>query len=231
MALTIMVLALTSQAVGAFSLSQYLVLGSIPGTRTLYSWSDCAQECDAIGDGWHIACIENDDDNAKAQAAVESDIAPPRIAAGVWIGLSTPNQMDWTPPYAYGTFVWHSNCENAIQEQYTHWFPDTPDNNNVNGENCVELSGVLDPDDQTPFWNDAPCDAQTYCMCSRNASGDLDDEPNPSSSYSYSMSYSAFRPSGLIGGDKDKHGCYVAAGESWCAPLSTCVQPWETDCK
>jgi hypothetical protein len=231
MALTIMVLALNSQAVGAYSLRHYLVMGSIPGTRALYSWNDCAQECEAIGDGWHIACIKNDDDTAKAQAAVELDIAPLPIAAGIWIGLSAPNQADWAPPYINDKFVWHRSCENAIQEQYTHWFPDAPDNNNVDGKNCIELSGVLDPNDRTPFWNGAPCDAQKYCMCSRNASGALeDDEPShPSSSLSYSMSYSTLRPSGPIGGDKDEYGCYVAAGYSWCAPLAACVRSWETD--
>ena len=33
-----------------------------------------------------------------------------------------------------------------------------------------------------------------------------------------------------IGGQKDSHGCYIAAGYSWCAASSKCIRPWETYC-
>ena len=35
---------------------------------------------------------------------------------------------------------------------------------------------------------------------------------------------------GLIGGEKDSHGCYVAAGYSWCAASSKCIRVWEEYC-
>jgi hypothetical protein len=39
------------------------------------------------------------------------------------------------------------------------------------------------------------------------------------------------RPTALnIGGQKDAHGCLVAAGYSWCETLAECIRVWETDC-
>ena len=35
---------------------------------------------------------------------------------------------------------------------------------------------------------------------------------------------------GAIGGQRDKHGCLVAAGYTWCQPLKQCIRPWETEC-
>lgn len=34
----------------------------------------------------------------------------------------------------------------------------------------------------------------------------------------------------VIGGDKDAHGCLIAAGYSWCEARSACIRPWETYC-
>ena len=33
-----------------------------------------------------------------------------------------------------------------------------------------------------------------------------------------------------IGGHRDKHGCYTAAGYVWCEKIKRCVRPWETPC-
>jgi|GEM_PF-5430281 len=34
----------------------------------------------------------------------------------------------------------------------------------------------------------------------------------------------------LIGGEKDEHGCLVAAGYSWCESKKKCLRSWEEDC-
>lgn len=34
----------------------------------------------------------------------------------------------------------------------------------------------------------------------------------------------------VIGGDKDPHGCLIAAGYSWCDATQTCIRQWETYC-
>lgn len=34
----------------------------------------------------------------------------------------------------------------------------------------------------------------------------------------------------LIGGDKDKHGCLIAAGYSWCEAKTKCLRTWEEGC-
>ena len=34
----------------------------------------------------------------------------------------------------------------------------------------------------------------------------------------------------LIGGDKDAHGCLIAAGYSWCQAKATCIRVWEEYC-
>jgi hypothetical protein len=34
----------------------------------------------------------------------------------------------------------------------------------------------------------------------------------------------------LIGGQKDAHGCLIAAGYSWCAPKNKCLRVWEEHC-
>ncbi|GMI48348.1 hypothetical protein TrCOL_g8842 [Triparma columacea] len=34
---------------------------------------------------------------------------------------------------------------------------------------------------------------------------------------------------GMVGGDRDSHGCIGSAGYTWCAGKSKCVRPWEVD--
>ncbi|MDD5651163.1 MAG: eight-cysteine-cluster domain-containing protein [Candidatus Nanoarchaeia archaeon] len=34
----------------------------------------------------------------------------------------------------------------------------------------------------------------------------------------------------LIGGDKDEHGCLIAAGYSWCEVKQQCIRSWEENC-
>ena len=34
----------------------------------------------------------------------------------------------------------------------------------------------------------------------------------------------------LIGGQRDIHGCLIAAGYSWCEPKQKCLRSWEEDC-
>ena len=34
----------------------------------------------------------------------------------------------------------------------------------------------------------------------------------------------------IIGGDKDAHGCLIAAGYSWCDAKQKCLRPWEENC-
>lgn len=34
----------------------------------------------------------------------------------------------------------------------------------------------------------------------------------------------------LIGGDKDEHGCLIAAGYSWCETKQKCLRTWEEEC-
>jgi len=34
----------------------------------------------------------------------------------------------------------------------------------------------------------------------------------------------------MPGSDRDAHGCIPSAGYTWCAELSKCIQPWETNC-
>ncbi len=33
-----------------------------------------------------------------------------------------------------------------------------------------------------------------------------------------------------IGGDKDEHGCLIAAGYSWCESKQKCLRTWEEGC-
>ncbi|MFH0891659.1 MAG: DUF333 domain-containing protein [Candidatus Falkowbacteria bacterium] len=40
----------------------------------------------------------------------------------------------------------------------------------------------------------------------------------------------ADKESGLIGGQKDEHGCLVAAGYSWCEAKEKCLRTWEDPC-
>ena len=35
---------------------------------------------------------------------------------------------------------------------------------------------------------------------------------------------------GIVGGDKDAHGCLGSAGYSWCEAKSSCIRPWEEYC-
>jgi hypothetical protein len=34
----------------------------------------------------------------------------------------------------------------------------------------------------------------------------------------------------VIGGDKDEHGCLIAAGYSWCEAKQKCLRTWEEEC-
>ena len=34
----------------------------------------------------------------------------------------------------------------------------------------------------------------------------------------------------IIGGDQDEHGCYLAAGYSWCEEKQKCLRSWEEAC-
>ncbi len=34
----------------------------------------------------------------------------------------------------------------------------------------------------------------------------------------------------IIGGDKDEHGCLIAAGYSWCDAKQKCLRVWEEEC-
>lgn len=34
----------------------------------------------------------------------------------------------------------------------------------------------------------------------------------------------------IIGGDKDEHGCLIAAGYSWCGEKQKCIRVWEENC-
>jgi hypothetical protein len=38
------------------------------------------------------------------------------------------------------------------------------------------------------------------------------------------------RESKIIGGEKDEHGCLIAAGYSWCEPKNKCLRIWEEAC-
>ena len=33
-----------------------------------------------------------------------------------------------------------------------------------------------------------------------------------------------------IGGETDKHGCYISAGYKWCKKKKKCIKPWEEHC-
>lgn len=48
--------------------------------------------------------------------------------------------------------------------------------------------------------------------------------------YQKSITVPAVSAPNLIGGDKDVHGCLIAAGYSWCQTLNKCLRPWETPC-
>jgi putative hemolysin len=38
------------------------------------------------------------------------------------------------------------------------------------------------------------------------------------------------KPTPIIGGDKDEHGCLIAAGYSWCDAKQKCLRTWEENC-
>jgi putative hemolysin len=40
----------------------------------------------------------------------------------------------------------------------------------------------------------------------------------------------AKQPEQIIGGDKDEHGCLIAAGYSWCDAKQKCIRPFEENC-
>ncbi len=37
-------------------------------------------------------------------------------------------------------------------------------------------------------------------------------------------------PTGIVGGDKDEHGCIGSAGYQWCEPKNKCLRVWEEAC-
>ena len=37
-------------------------------------------------------------------------------------------------------------------------------------------------------------------------------------------------PTGLVGGDRDEHGCIGSAGYSWCEAKQKCLRVWEEPC-
>merc|ERR1712238_652403 len=58
---------------------------------------------------------------------------------------------------------------------------------------------------------------------------------NPGTAYypgAYSNPGTAYNPDlgSIRGGDSDEYGCISSAGYSWCASLSTCLRPFETNC-
>ena len=44
------------------------------------------------------------------------------------------------------------------------------------------------------------------------------------------MMFVAGCQSRTIGGDKDEHGCLIAAGYSWCDEKQKCLRTWEENC-
>lgn len=54
--------------------------------------------------------------------------------------------------------------------------------------------------------------------------------PPPSSGCEEKPVQSPIPSQQIIGGDKDDHGCLIAAGYSWCEPKQKCVQVWEEGC-
>ena len=211
---------------------EFLVLGADPRTQALFSWQECADVCESLG--WQIACVEDDDANEAAQLAIDSfpnemeglpDVDGLTVVGrlGTWIGYSTVDQADWTPPYDpaedYGTFVWHGAC--SPKDQYENWadfnsIDAESEPNNYKGprqrnpeighEACVEMSPLYDGVDFTPHWNDIPCDAQNYCMCSRDSTTghSYSYESYSYGSYSYgSYSYSYSHGDNNDGSDND----------------------------
>jgi len=107
------------------------------------NWFDCRDACDALEhDGssdWSIACIENHEDNMKAQEAFNAlDRATVEYAngyehmtvgaiEGAWIGLSTSKQMSWCSEFGIDPEShpecypfpgeWHGDCKSS----YTDW--------------------------------------------------------------------------------------------------------------
>lgn len=51
-----------------------------------------------------------------------------------------------------------------------------------------------------------------------------------SMAFAYSMPSFDSRVPKIIGGDKDIHGCYIAAGYQWCESKHKCIRPWEESC-
>ena len=51
---------------------------------------------------------------------------------------------------------------------------------------------------------------------------------NPITAESVPFTIARGEPS--VGGQKDEHGCLMAAGYSWCAAKQACIRPWETYC-
>jgi putative hemolysin len=44
------------------------------------------------------------------------------------------------------------------------------------------------------------------------------------------LAFSGCQSQKLIGGDKDAHGCLIAAGYSWCEDKQKCIRVWEENC-
>ena len=185
---------------------EYYVLPDV-----MIDWAGCRDACEEAGwtiacieDESHNEAAQEAIDNyghtvGDMEGLPDEEGKPEVGRRGTWIGYSTPDQGNWTAPYDktedYGTFVWEGDCEPVDEfenwAQFTSLSDETVEPNNYNGpdqiivepgyEACTEMSPEYDGTDFTPYWNDNPCTAENYCMCSR---------PYQALSMSYSMSYS-----------------------------------------
>ena len=83
--------------------------------------------------------------------------------------------------------------------------------------------------------------ALLLASCTANApgpTGEIPSSPSGTSSISSFSSFSSTPPvdaaarssEPLIGGQKDEHGCLIAAGYRWCEPKQKCLRMWEEEC-
>jgi hypothetical protein len=66
-----------------------------------------------------------------------------------WIGLTDSERE--------GTFTWVSSNSKPVN---TDWYYNQPDNNHVDGEDCVEIKHDVDYS-----WNDMHCSTEIYGIC------------------------------------------------------------------
>jgi len=52
----------------------------------------------------------------------------------------------------------------------------------------------------------------------------------PTTEIPISGEFESSQPGELIGGQKDEHGCLLAAGYSWCEAKQKCLRTWEEKC-